>query len=58
MLTTTLLLFLGHWAMRHSSLESVADRCPWAVKSLAAALMILLIVLSEVEDRAFVYFQF
>lgn len=52
------LFFLGHWVMRHSSLERLAERTPWPLRSLLAALMILLIVLSEAADRAFIYFQF
>ncbi len=58
MVGTILALFLGHWIMRHRTLEEVADRTPWPVKSVLAVLMIALIVLSDVEDRAFVYFQF
>jgi hypothetical protein len=58
MIATSLALFLGHWVMRHRTLEEVADRTPWPLKSALAVLMIVLIVLSDVEDRAFVYFQF
>jgi alginate O-acetyltransferase complex protein AlgI len=55
---TIVALFLGHWIMRHRTLEEVADRTPWPLKSLLAVVMIVLIVLSDVEDRAVVYFQF
>ena len=53
-----LLFFLGHWAMRHSSLDNVAERLPWPVKSILLASMVGLILMSRAPDRAFIYFQF
>jgi alginate O-acetyltransferase complex protein AlgI len=47
-----------HWLMRNSSLERVARRTPWWLRSAAMALMLVLIVLAQGEDRAFIYFQF
>jgi hypothetical protein len=55
---TAIAFFLGHWVMRHSTLERVAERCPWPLKSAAIVVMVVLIVLAKSEDRAFVYFQF
>ena len=55
---TAIVFFLGHWVMRHSTLERLADRCPWPLKSTAIVAMVVLIILAKSEDRAFVYFQF
>jgi len=55
---TPIVLFLCHWFMRNSSLERLAARCPWFVKTAAIAVMLALIVLSRNPDRAFIYFQF
>ena len=55
---TSMALFLSHWFMRHSTLEEVAARCSWPVKSAAVVLMLALVVLIQAQDRAFVYFQF
>ena len=56
--SVALLFFLGHWCMRHSSLDSVAERMPWPLKSVLIASMIGLILMSRAPDRAFIYFQF
>jgi alginate O-acetyltransferase complex protein AlgI len=50
--------FLGHWLMRHSTLERVAGRLSWAARSLVLAALLGVIVLARAPDRAFVYFQF
>ncbi len=47
-----------HWLMRNSSLEQVARRTPWWLRAVAMALMLVSIVLTQGEDRAFIYFQF
>ena len=53
-----LAFFLGHWVLRHSSLDRVAERIPWPVKSLLLVGMLTLVLMSRSPDRAFIYFQF
>ena len=55
---TVMALFLSHWFLRDSSLEQLADNCPWFLKSAALAVMLAGIVLAPGGDRAFIYFQF
>jgi alginate O-acetyltransferase complex protein AlgI len=50
--------FLGHWFMRHSSLDRVAERMPWPMKAVLLAGMFTLVLMSRAPDRAFIYFQF
>ena len=52
------LTFIYHGLMRHHNLESVANRLPWWVRSIAVAAMLVAIVTMPGEDRAFIYFQF
>ena len=47
-----------HWLMRDRSLEEVANRCPWWLRSIIIATMLILIATMPGEDRAFIYFQF
>jgi alginate O-acetyltransferase complex protein AlgI len=54
---TTILLGL-HWMMRETTLEDLAAKCPWWVRSIIIAAMLVGIVTLSGEDRAFVYFQF
>lgn len=57
-LTTAVLLGI-HWWMRDMSLEAVADRCPWWMRSVVIAVMLACIcVFAYGGDRAFIYFQF
>ncbi len=51
-------LLFSHWKLRNSSIENVLSKIPWTVTSLILALMILFIVFTSGENRAFVYFQF
>jgi len=54
-----LLLLGAHWVLRNRSMESVTQRLPWWVRSLALAGMLVAILMSmSGEDRAFIYFQF
>ncbi len=57
-LVAAAVMLVLHWLMRDSSLERVARRTPWWLRSAAMALMLVLIVLAQGEDRAFIYFQF
>jgi alginate O-acetyltransferase complex protein AlgI len=47
-----------HWIMRNASLETIAARTPWPLRSVAVGVMLVLILLSKGENRAFIYFQF
>lgn len=51
-------LVAGHWYMRSRTLESVASRLPWWLRSAALAGMVLLIFSMAGDERAFIYFQF
>jgi hypothetical protein len=44
--------------MRSRSLEEIAGRMPWWLKSVVLAGMLTAIVILSGEDRAFIYFQF
>ena len=46
------------WGMRDATLESVANKCPWLIRAVILALMLIAIALMPGEDRAFIYFQF
>ncbi len=51
-------LLATQWAMRDRSIEDLAERTPWPVRSAALAAMIVAIILMQGQDRAFIYFQF
>ncbi len=51
-------IFAAHWLMRDTTLEQAAAKIPWWLRSILLALMIVAIVMSPGEDRAFIYFQF
>jgi len=51
-------MFLWHWVMRDSSLEQLAERSPWWLRSLALSILLVCIVLMPGGDHAFIYFQF
>jgi D-alanyl-lipoteichoic acid acyltransferase DltB (MBOAT superfamily) len=53
-----LTLLIAHWNLKESSYEALFSRLPWWVRSTALAVMMVLIVLTPGEDRAFIYFQF
>jgi D-alanyl-lipoteichoic acid acyltransferase DltB (MBOAT superfamily) len=55
---TTLALLGGHWLMRERRLEDVAARLPWWARGMALAVLLILLILSPSNDRAFIYFQF
>jgi hypothetical protein len=54
----TVLLVIGQWILRDSSLEELVGRFPWWVCSLTLAMILLALVLTPGDDRAFIYFQF
>ena len=49
---------LVHWLMRDTTLEAVVARVGWPVRAACLALIALAILITPVEDRAFIYFQF
>ena len=52
-------LFIFHWFMRNTTMEEVADRLPWWIRSFAVFILVVAIFLYwGGEDRAFIYFQF
>lgn len=51
-------LFVGHFGFRHRTLESIWDDLNGPVRVAALTAMILAIISSPVDDRAFIYFQF
>jgi len=51
-------IFIVHWMLRNTTLEAVAVRTPWWLKSFLIAIMIISIVMMPGEERAFIYFQF
>ena len=53
-----LALFAGHWILRDSSLEVIAKKISWKLRALILAAILLTLILSPGEDRAFIYFQF
>jgi alginate O-acetyltransferase complex protein AlgI len=57
-LTLTVLALTTHWIMRDRTLENVAGQSPWWVRSIALSGMLLGILLTPGQDRAFIYFQF
>ena len=50
--------FAGHWILRDSSLEAVAEKISWKLRAVILAAILLTLILSPGEDRAFIYFQF
>jgi alginate O-acetyltransferase complex protein AlgI len=48
----------AHWALRHSSHESLVARTPWWLAALVWAAMLVAIILTQGGGDAFLYFQF
>jgi D-alanyl-lipoteichoic acid acyltransferase DltB (MBOAT superfamily) len=52
-------LLMFHWFMRDTTLEEVAGRLPWPIRSIVICILIFITFLYwGGEDRAFIYFQF
>jgi alginate O-acetyltransferase complex protein AlgI len=47
-----------HWLLRDISLEQAVERCPWTVRSVLVAAILVAIACMPGTDRAFLYFQF
>jgi alginate O-acetyltransferase complex protein AlgI len=54
----TTFMLAGQWALRDTTLEQVAARVPWWGRSLVLLFLVLCLVLTRGDDRAFIYFQF
>jgi len=54
----TVVIVAIHWTLRNSSVEAVAGRIPWWLRSVILSLLLLAIITMSGEDRAFIYFQF
>jgi len=57
-LLVSVCLFSTHWLLRDSSLEKLVERMPWGWRSLGLAAMLIALLLTPGENRAFIYFQF
>jgi D-alanyl-lipoteichoic acid acyltransferase DltB (MBOAT superfamily) len=47
-----------HWLMRDRSFEQTARALPWPVTGMLLAIMLIAMLLSPGEERAFIYFEF
>ena len=54
----TLAMLYIHWQLRNTTVEAAANKCPWWLRAVLLAVMIVAIMMSPGEDRAFIYFQF
>jgi alginate O-acetyltransferase complex protein AlgI len=51
-------LFLGHFALGRSSMETVVQKMPWQLRAAVVSAILLTLALAPGDDRAFIYFQF
>ena len=54
----TIFIFTIHWCMKDTSLEKVAEKTPGWLLSVIIAGMLIFVITSTGEDRAFIYFRF
>lgn len=54
----TAIMLALHAFLRNRSVEWLADRIPWWLRSIALAGMLLAVITMAGDDRAFIYFQF
>ena len=57
-LAVTAALLVGQWVLRDRFLEDAWAALPWWARSLALVTLMLPVVLTPGDDRAFIYFQF
>jgi len=57
-LVTISCMLAGQWWLRDSSLEQMTARTPWWLRALVLGALLLALLLSPGENRAFIYFQF
>lgn len=53
-----LAMLFTHWVMRERALRDVAEKMPWWLRAFVLAALLIAIVTSSGDDRAFIYFQF
>ena len=51
-------LLATHWMTRERGFEQIARSLPWPLTGLILAAMLIAILLSPGEERAFIYFEF
>ena len=54
----TTALVCSHWFMRDRTLEGIVANRSWWTRALGLALLLVALILSPNDDRAFIYFQF
>ena len=54
----TVVLLVCHWLMRNTSVLAVAEKTRWWMLGAVWAAMLMLLLLSQEESNAFIYFQF
>ena len=54
----TAFLLAGHWLLRDTTLEDAVAKTPWWVRALALGGILISLLLTPGDDRAFIYFQF
>lgn len=57
-LVVVIIMVSVHWTFRNTTLEGIAQRVPWWLRSLVVAGMVFCLVITQGENRAFIYFQF
>ena len=57
-LIVSVALLVVHWFLREINLETVWGRFPWWVRSVVLMFLLLCLILTPGDDRAFIYFQF
>jgi len=57
-LAVTLGLLSSHWWLRDSTLEDRWSQLRWPVRAVAISTMLILLMFTKGDDRAFIYFQF
>ena len=54
----TVALLIGQWFLRETSLKQIMERLPWWLRAVIIAVVLISLVLTPGDDRAFLYFQF
>ncbi len=60
-LTVTVLtsaLLTSHWLLRDTTIEDVARRVPWWLRTTLVAAVLVALIITPGSERAFIYFQF
>ena len=51
-------LLACHWLMRNASVLTVVEKTPWWLAGVVWAAILMLLLLSQEDSNAFIYFQF